>query len=305
MRLKVIVVVAAIVAALAQSACSSDSDGNGNGKASASGEGTSVVFKATDRNREKGPVRASIKGPSTIRAGVVTLTLINAGEYPHDAQILRVTGNHSAKETIANTIGAKPGSPIPDWVTDGAGVGSVEPGERATVTQVLRPGKYYLLDSETGPGTTSGPNANLHAKNGGVAAFEVVGKPRGALPPTDVTITATEYSFTTDGIAPGKNRLTFENAGQQLHHLFALPYRGGATFEDVVTELMGTRDPESGPIPLNRELGQGTVVIDGGQKQIVEMNFKPGKYALVCYITDRRGGPPHLVKGMINEMVVE
>jgi hypothetical protein len=303
MQLRVIVVVTAIVAVLVQSACSSDSDSNGT--APASDHGTSVVFKATDRKSGKGPVRASIEGPSKIRAGVVTLTLVNAGDYPHDAQILRVTGNHPVEETIAKTISAKPGSPIPAWVTDGAGTGSVEPGERATVTQILRPGEYYLLDSETGPGTTPGPNANLHAKNGGVATFEVVGMPQGALPPTHGRITADEYSFTTEGVEPGKNRLTFENAGRQLHHLIALPYRGDATFEDVVNELMGTRDPESGPIPLNQELGQGTAVIDGGQEQIVEMNFKPGKYALVCYITDREGGPPHVARGMINELVVE
>ena len=34
------------------------------------------------------------------------------------------------------------------------------------------------------------------------------------------------------------------------------------------------------------------------------MELKAGKYAFVCFISDRAGGPPHVAKGMINEVVV-
>ncbi len=30
----------------------------------------------------------------------------------------------------------------------------------------------------------------------------------------------------------------------------------------------------------------------------------PGKYSLVCFIEDRKGGPPHVAKGMVGETTV-
>jgi hypothetical protein len=44
--------------------------------------------------------------------------------------------------------------------------------------------------------------------------------------------------------------------------------------------------------------------MDGGGKQVVEVELKAGKYALLCWVPDRAGGPPHAVKGMISEAVV-
>ena len=53
------------------------------------------------------------------------------------------------------------------------------------------------------------------------------------------------------------------------------------------------------------ENGVGTAVIDGGQEQIVNLDLEKGKYALVCFITDRNGGPPHAAMGMIDELDVK
>lgn len=48
-----------------------------------------------------------------------------------------------------------------------------------------------------------------------------------------------------------------------------------------------------------------TARIDGGTKQITELEFdKPGKYALLCFVSDRKGGPPHVARGMIAEATV-
>jgi hypothetical protein len=259
---------------------------------------TRVVFTVTDRPRgETTPV--SIHGPRRIKAGLVRLTLRNrSSSSPHNAQVLRVTGEHSTEDLISNTVGAKPGRPIPAWVTDGAGVGTVNPGESATVIQVLRPGSYYLLDSES-----ARLSHTLHARNGGVAKFNVVGQPHGDLPETTAHITADEYSFSASGIRPGTNWVTFENVGEEFHHLIAFPYRPGATYRQVVEDLYGVR--ESGSIPLNRDLGLGTTVLNSGQKQLVRMKFEKGKYALVCFVADRSGGRSHLEQGMITELTVE
>lgn len=50
---------------------------------------------------------------------------------------------------------------------------------------------------------------------------------------------------------------------------------------------------------------RGTTVLDGGAKQVTQLELaKPGKYALLCFIQDRAGGPPHIAKGMIAEVDV-
>ena len=48
-----------------------------------------------------------------------------------------------------------------------------------------------------------------------------------------------------------------------------------------------------------------TARIDGGSKQITELDLdKPGKYALLCFVSDRKGGPPHVAQGMVAEITV-
>ena len=46
-------------------------------------------------------------------------------------------------------------------------------------------------------------------------------------------------------------------------------------------------------------------MIDGGTKQVAQLELRKGKYALVCFIADRAGGPPHVAKGMLQEVAVE
>jgi hypothetical protein len=46
-------------------------------------------------------------------------------------------------------------------------------------------------------------------------------------------------------------------------------------------------------------------VIEGGEGQLVTLDLEPGRYALYCFISDRQGGPPHALKGMVDEVEVE
>lgn len=292
------VLLAAAALCLVPAACGSDDDDSSNGGngAAESSEPAAVTFETTEPSKG----RVSIDGPREIEAGVVEITLKNSGKGRHDAQILRVEGDRSADEVISNTIASGEGAPIPGWVTDGGGLGTVAPGASATVTEVLRPGTYYLLDSES-----SAENAPPNARKGGAAKFEVTGEATSAeLPETDATIVARDFSFEATGIEPGMNRFTFENAGKELHHLIAMPINEGATFAEVERVFKSNEEPQ-GPPPVDFESGVSTAVIDGGQEQIAELEFKRGRYALVCFITNRDGGPPHVAMGMIDELEVQ
>lgn len=276
-------------------ACGSDDDSSSEGSQAAS-ETASVTFEATERGD-----RVAIDGPSQIEAGVVEVTLRNSGEGDHDGQLVRVTGDQTADQVVEAIAGGGPDSGTPEWARGAGGVGLVPAGEERTVTEVLEPGSYYLLDTVSGEGEGGGP---ANASKGGVAEFEVTGEADGELPETDATVTAVDYSFETSGLEAGSNSVTFRNTGDELHHMLAFPIREGATFAEA-REAFQSEEPPEGPPPVDFEGVVDTAVIDGGEEQVVELDFEPGKYALVCFIPDRAGGPPHAAMGMVSELDVE
>jgi hypothetical protein len=286
---------AAAALCLAPAACGSDDDSSSGGS-SESDEAASITFETTEPSKGK----VAISGPETVEAGMTEITLKNSGKGPHDAQILKVEGDRTVDEVLSNSTDSKEGAPIPDWISGGGGLGTTAPGKSATVTQVLEPGTYYVIDTESGQGTEK-QNARL----GGVTQFEVTGEQSTAeLPETDASITAKDFSFETSGIEAGANRLTFANDGEQLHHLIAMPLAKGATIGEAKKFFTSEGEPE-GPPPVDFENGVSTAVIDGGEAQVAELEFKKGKYALVCFITNRDGGPPHVAMGMIDELDVK
>ncbi len=68
---------------------------------------------------------------------------------------------------------------------------------------------------------------------------------------------------------------------------------------------MGSEGEAGGPPPIDFAKGVGTTVIDGGIAQNISLDLKAGKYAVVCFISDRAGGKPHAAKGMLEELTVE
>ena len=144
-----------------------------------------------------------------------------------------------------------------------------------------------------------------YAETGATAEIEVTGEAKTAeLPKTDAKVTAGEYEFSASGLKAGTNEVEFDNAGKELHHLIAFPYARGTTLAKVKKAFKQEGEP-SGPPPVDFENGVGTAVLEGGDKQVVPLELKAGKYALVCFISDRKGGPPHVAKGMIVEAAVE
>jgi len=286
---------AAAALCLVPAACGSDDDSSSS-SSSDSSDTASVAFETTEPSKGK----VAIAGPDTVEAGLTEITLKNSGKGPHDAQILRVEGNRTVDEVLSNSTDAKEGATIPEWISGAGGLGTTAPGKSATVTQVLEPGTYYVVDSESGQGSEK-QNSRL----GGVAKLEVTGEQSTAeLPETDAAITAKDFSFDTSGIKAGANRLTFSNDGKQLHHVVAMPLAKGATIEQAQKFFTSEGEP-SGPPPVDFENGTSTAVIDGGEAQVTELDFDKGKYALVCFITNRDGGPPHVAMGMIKEVDVK
>jgi hypothetical protein len=244
--------------------CGSDDDDGGGG----SSEPSALAVEITESGKT-----STVKVPRSVEAGLVEVSLENSGEAPHSVQLVRVDGDQTAAQ-VEEVTGGQGG--IPDWLPRCRRPrhdppGAVEHGHGgARARQLLRAGR--------------------RGRGGGITKFEVTGEAAEAeLPSTDATITAS---------------VTFDNAGEELHHAIAAPINDGKTIADVKEFFMTEGGPPSGPPPVDFEGGFGTAVLDGGAKEVADLELKAGRYAFVCFIPDRAGGPPHIAKGMLQEIEI-
>ena len=288
-------IVAAIAAAGLIASCGDDDDDE---------PPTPAPFSVTATAQGK---KKALEFPASVKSGLVTLTLTNTDSAPRSAQIVRVEGDHTVDDVL-KVVNAEEETKIPEWMQDGGGLGAVKPGDSATATQVLAPGKWVIWDDE-GDDEDAPGNSELGAKG----EFTVTGPASDAeLPSQPAKVTATdsgdgddkEYGFEFEGLQAGANRLRFENTGDELHHALFFPIAKGKTIEDVEKAFASDRPP-SGPPPVDFESGVGTAVIDGDIAQNITLNLKAGKYAVVCFISDREGGKSHAEQGMLEELTVE
>ena len=282
MKLKVLALAAAALCGLAVG-CGDDDDG---GQATAA-QAPPVISLVT---KERGD-RVELTLSGSPRAGLNEVSYRNEGKAEHEAQLLRVDGKRSEGEVLDGLRAASAGKFIPDWLHAAGGASPLNPGEAGRAEVVLRPGTYYAADLE-----------NDSFEVGGLVKFEVSPQPArpGGLPAADGKVTAYDYGFRASGLRPGKNVIRFENTGREIHHVIAVRVQPGKSLADV-REFMKT---EKGDPPIDFREMVGTSAIDGGSSENAELELKRGKYALLCFVADRDGGPPHVAQGMIGEAEV-
>jgi hypothetical protein len=239
-----------------------------------------IKLTGTDEN-----LRFSV--PKSLPGGVVQIEFTNATKGEGSAQLGRVDAGHTPQEGLqAAGAWADEGRPLPPWVHTAGGLGLTPAGATSSATQELLPGKYFVLDVESEA----------------TASLELTGEEGAAkLPIPEAHINATEYKFNADRLVAGKHSVLFDNKGAEPHVIGAAPIKPGKTIADVRRFAL----EEKGEDPTETKAGFETAILDGGVKQVVELDLKRrGAYVLLCYVPDRKGGPPHLVKGMISQAVV-
>jgi hypothetical protein len=56
-----------------------------------------------------------------------------------------------------------------------------------------------------------------------------------------------------------------------------------------VKKLLSAMKPPSGPPALEFQKGAGAPALDGKRKETTQITLTKGRYALVCFLTDRDG----------------
>lgn len=278
-----LVVLAAIAVACGASACGSDDEGG-------SDRPVALVVETSDPSTNK----VEIEAPASIEAGPVRLTLRNRGDTPHDAQLFKVDGRHDGADLVDDVLEAVDSQPKPAWMHPAGGVAPVRPGAQAAATQVLEAGTYYIADTQERP---DGRRRTNGAK-GGIAKLEVTGEGGGELPRTPARITASGDGFKASGLEAGRNRVTFRNAGGELHQVVALPVdTRGKSLVAGAREAIRRRSGTAW-VPVDVEGSRATTALDSGRALVSELTLERRPYVFVCFLSDRKGGPPHAYQGM-------
>ena len=249
------------------------------------------MVETTDPSKDK----VSMTAPSSVEAGLVRITLRNRGDTLHDAQLFRIDGEHTATDLNYGLLEKVDSAAKPKWAHPEGGVAPLRPGENATVTQVLEPGRYFIADTQERETAVGGKSVN--AVKGGIAELEVTGEGGGELPKTPVTVTARDDGFDAKGLRPGANRVTFVNAGEELHQVVAFPVAPGLSYRQAANRLL-QREAYTGWVPVDVPHTRATTVLESGQRQITVLDLPRGRYLFGCFVSDRAGGPPHLSQTM-------
>lgn len=262
-------VVSAIATALPLASC-----GGGD-------EESSGAARMTVSLTEPSPGRLRYLAPRSTPGGVVEIRFTNLTGRPRKAQLWRILGEHSLREAVARRR-----SPVPDWLQVAGGTGTAPPDGETSAVQRLPPGRYFVAG--TGDERAATPISVSPGATGR------------ALPRGTGSITADDYRFGISRLRAGRSLIVFRNVGREPHHAFLAPLRREAKLGDVL-RFLKRGGPRS---PVYAERAQETAILGGGQTQLTQLELAPGRYALLCYVRNRAGGPRHTDRGMVAEVTV-
>lgn len=227
--------------------------------------------------------------PKSVPPGLARLEFENNAQGNHAVQLIRLDEGHTPDEGLKAALGwFMQGKPLPDWVHPEGGVPVTEERSTSTSVQSLQPGTYLVVDPEG----AERPEVK--------ATFVVSGEREATLPEGSMVIEAFEYGFKAANLKRGTNEVLIDNTGDEPHFVEAVPMKQGKTIDDVKQFLK----TEKGPPPVDFKKAVSTPVLEGGTRQLISLELESGPYALLCFVPDRAGGPPHAVQGMISEVEV-
>jgi len=235
----------------------------------------------------------AFSAPDTIPAGVVNVRLVNNGPSLHHVQFMRLGAGKTMADLMASL--RNPGPP-PSWITPVPGPNPPAPGASAELVVDLAAGNYaiacFVPDEKGVP----------HVAKGMIRPLVVApaSGPAAAEPVADVQVDLADYSFTlSKDLTAGPHTVRIVNAGSQPHEMFVARLDSGATAEQMVHYVETGMHGRPPALPLGGASGMVP-----GAHAVLSMDFRPGDYALVCFLPDARDGRDHALHGMVKQIHV-
>ena len=277
--------------------------------------------------------------PAELEAGVVTVNFTNEGEVDHEFALIE-SGDTPMDEFLPEfqSLFIEEGAPFPAETEHVAVPIQTSPGDEASATFLVAEGTYVLLcalegdaedaaaadegdeggeEGEDGEDAPTDP-AKIHFNRGMAQVLTVNPGSEGALPESDGTITAHDYTFDVD-VQAGDETINFINTGaeDQVHFAEILEFPEGTTSEQALASFAAFTSegppPEGLVEPSDDEFDfTGVFSLGLGNHRTPAKQFKSGyTYLLACFISDRAGGPPHALPedqgghGMVKVVTIE
>ncbi len=239
----------------------------------------------------------SFEAPDQIEAGLVKVNLVNDGQEPHHAQIVRLNDGVTLEQfQAALQEGEAAAFPLIAFV---GGPGLVDPGLSSQVTLDLTPGQYMLLCF------VPSHDGTPHLAKGMVRPLEVVAGTEQAeasqsQPQADATVKLLDFSFVLPAeIKAGRQIWQIINEGQQPHEIMLIKLADGKGIADVQAFL---QSPQGAP-PFS-QIG-GFQAINPGASGWLNLDLTPGEYVAICHIPDPASGHTHSELGMVMPFTVK
>lgn len=235
----------------------------------------------------------SFTAPASIRAGVTTFRLTNAGKELHHLSIVRLPKGKTAADYLA-AVQAE-GHP-PMWATDVGGPNAAIPGATIEATVSLDAGNYALVCFIPSPGKPV-----PHLMKGMVRPLTVRAPVRaGALPAADVEMRLSDYSFAlSKPLTAGRHVVRVTNDAEQPHEAIIIRLDPGKSITDAsVWVEQGMQGPPPGMALA------GVSPLSKGRSATFPVLMTAGTYGLICFLPDAKDGKQHDKHGMVQQFEV-
>ena len=236
--------------------------------------------------------------PDVVRSGPTHLRLINDGPDFHHVWLVHLLDGKTVQD-LTEFLSAGEAA-LPAWAVDEGGPNTPDrPGEESSVYLDLKPGSYAMICVI--PAAVDGVPHIAHGMVRGLTVVESTEVPA-EFPDSDLTMVLDDYSFgLSKVVTPGKHTIRVENRAAQTHEVVVVKLAEGKTAQDFI-QWVGTIPREKGKEP--GEIVGGVTGLAQGEFNLVDLEFEPGRYALVCFVPDAGDGMPHFAHGMVQEFSV-
>ena len=240
----------------------------------------------------------AIEAPDTLSAGFTVFRLLNHGEEPHEANLVRLEGGRTLPEFIKEYGDAvRTVRPRPDWAKRLGGPAAF-PHAESNATLYLEPGSYAWVCN------VPGPDGVVHVvKHNEARAFVVrersTDSPQPRAPQPTVSVRLLDYSFQLSApLTAGKHTVRVENDGIEPHHLLLFKLAPGKTMEDFNAWMQNMQGEPPATVA-------GTMsTLSTGADAYTEVDLSAGDYVLVCLVAGR-DDVPHVAKGMVQQIRID
>jgi uncharacterized cupredoxin-like copper-binding protein len=227
--------------------------------------------------------------PDSIPAGLVHITLRNAGRDLHEAVLERFTDSTGTAAAFADSIRAH--VLFPRNAEDVGSTALTMPADSSGVWLQLAPGHYAVVCWK-----------GDHLERGMVHDLHVVAShgPPGAPPRVTRQLTLVDFAFTLDTpFTAGRHILHVRNTGSEAHEADIYKATPTAGFHEY---LAWHESSEPGLPPVAPVAGFGDLY--PGKEAWIELDLTPGQYFIVCEVPGRVDKRPHYKRGMFTEFSI-